>query len=403
MKEEKKNDILKIVILINITTILSIKVLSFFKARDDFPGLLIILANICFIVGITNAIKNRSYLKYSYSISFLYFTIFLYYLINYTPDFLLLETILIIIYSVYYLLIRNKLKEKVTTATLEEKGNTDKLMIYFLIALISLIFAVYKVFLKIDSYYENKRSMQEYEKNKIENHLKWVEEMTYHLDNLSTNHYITATYLSKNSNSSFHNYLKVSEIKNSEVKLIKFRAPGYDLVPRLLEESYIKDAKKDTITLTIDKLKKTIFKDIQIRENIYNYQDSIKKEGVFYLIEDVSYINGPFLSKYEDLTYSNGDTLLFSFKNLNKKAVLKKIINVSGDAKWSNELPITVNSFVLNSQDYNRNAKFELEATNVNLEEDFKFELHFEDSEKNKHVFLINKNYSSYECKRIFD
>ncbi|MGG6232044.1 hypothetical protein [Tenacibaculum sp. SDUM215027] len=287
----------------------------------------------------------------------------------------------------------------------EEIIISDKTILSMFITIIILCFTIFQLFTRINDFFDKKAEREQDRKDKIENYQRWIKEMTYNIDNLSKFHYLKTTYLKEKS--SFQNFLKVIEIDDSEVKLVKFRVGAYNPIPRLIQESYIKDNKKDTITLTIEKLKNTIFSNSKIRENTYTYQDSLRKEGLFYLIEDMYYINGPSLSRqYEMATskYGEGDTIFFNFENLNKKAHLTKIVNIAGDFEWHSVLPIPIKGFKLNS---NRNVEFELKATNVDFKKDYKFKLYFEDSLKNKHIFLVTKRFQDqpyfYESKRVFD
>lgn len=291
----------------------------------------------------------------------------------------------------------------------KEKETQGKYGIVGLLTIIGLCFTLYKVYTRVNDYYNKKDRNEEYRINKIENHKKWVDKMTYHCDNLSEHHYITADHLSEDSNSVFHSNLKVVDVNDSEVKLVGYRVKGYTPVARLMEESYIRDAYKDTITLSIDKLKKTIFKNQEIKDNTYKYQDSLKQEGLFYLITDIAYIDGPAVSgKSQFISKSyGGDTISFRFKNFNKKSLLTKITNVSGDFKWLDSLPKDINGFQLNSSNYNKNAFFDLKAINPGLKTGFEFKLQFEDSFKKKHIFLVTKDEKStlnrYECKRVLN
>jgi hypothetical protein len=290
----------------------------------------------------------------------------------------------------------------------KEKEISGTSILYVLLTIIGFCIAIYKLYYRISDYFEEKEDRKQDKIEKVERYQKWSDEMTYNLEHLSIYHYITAEYLVEDSNSIFHNYLKVIDINGTDVQLVKFRAPGYTPVPRLIEESYMTDDKEDTITLSIEKLKNTIFENSEIPENMYRYQDSLKREGLFYIIKDINYINGPSLSRSNELASRGiGDTVTFKFRNENEKAILTKIINVSGDFKWQDSLPMPINGFNLNASDYNRSAEFELNATNVDFTKDYKFKLQFEDSLKNKHIFLVIKESENspdfYESKRVLD
>ncbi len=409
--KETKNDILRIIISINITLFLSLKALHLFYIKDILPATFLILASISFAIGFTYGIKNRLYLKCYYALSFLYFIGYSYYAVNDSTVFIFLVIVLIVAYLIYYFIAfslynmfnENTLKDSNTIQeTPSEKNDSWKSDLYLFITFISLGFAAYQVYVTIDNYFDKKERDKAYETYRINKHIAWVNKMTYHFEHLSTHHYIKAVQLCKTSARSYGKFLKVIEVNNSEIKVAAFDVPWYTQTARVLESSYMKDDKKDTITLNIEQLKRTIFKDMEIGDNLYKYEDSLKREGLFWLVRDIEYINGPFLEKHiEESVSFIKDTLYFKFRNINKKARLTKIVNVSGNAKWHNKLPIYINDYKLDSY---KDEEFKLKATNIDADKSFKFELHFEDSLKNEHVFLVNRNESSsYECKRILD
>jgi len=286
-----------------------------------------------------------------------------------------------------------------------EEDISGKSLLYIVIIVISICFIGYEIYTEVDDYFEKEAVRLQYKKDNIKNHQRWINEMTYNLNNLSKHHYIKTVYLDENR--TYQKFLKVIEINDLKVKLVKFRVGAFNPIPRLIQESYIKDNNKDTIIITIDKLKKTIFNTSRIIENSHIHKDSLRREGVFYLIDDIYYINGPSLSRHSEIASTKsgqGDTIFFNFENLNKKALLTKIINVTGDFKWHNALPISINGYKLNS---NRKVEFDLKATNVDFSKDFKFKLYFEDPIKNEHIFLVTKRFKGtsffYESKRIFD
>ena len=405
MKLENKNDLLRIILIINITIILSIKALSFINAANYLPGMLILLANISFIIGITSGIKKQLFLKFCFISSFFYFTVLLLY--HFIDDgFLFLETILIIIYSIFYLIIKNKLNKKYNETEAKLKDKTSDL--YILSVCVSTLFTIYTVYTQINNYLNKKAIHEQYEKDRIKNDLRWIEEMNYHIDNLSKNHYITGSQLSHENNSVFKNFMKVIEVTDSEIILLKFKSRAYTPVARLMEETYMKYDKKDTVRITKQKLKKTIAP--EIRDDLYKHQNGLKKEGIYYTVKDIKYIDGPYLSIKDEheVQLVEGDTTFFKFKNRNKKAYLTKIENISGNYKWHNKLPMPINGYSLNSRDYNKSAEFSLKATNIDYRQDFRFKLYLEDSLKNKHVFLVLKssednNFITFDCKRVFE
>ncbi len=411
--KETKNDILRIIISINITLFLSLKALHLFYIKDILPATFLILASISFAIGFTYGIKTRLFLKYYYALSFLYFIGFSYYAVNDSTVFIFLIIVLMVAYLIYYFIafslynIANKNKPNDKHATLESNKENElyKFMLYLVITLISLGFAAYQVYITIDNYFDKKARHKANETYRINKHTAWVNKMTYHFEHLSTHHYIKAVQLCKTSTGSYDKFLKVIEVNNSEIKAIDFDVPTFTPIIRLLENSYMKDDKKDTIILNIEQLKRTIFEDMEIGDNLYKYQDSLKKEGLFWLVRDMEYINGPFLKEHIDASVSSTEhSLYFKFKNINTKATLTKIVNLSGDAIWRTKLPMQIHGFELNNYDYSTEEEFTLRATNIDADKFFKFELHFEDSLKNEHVFLVNRNKpSSYECKRILD
>lgn len=265
------------------------------------------------------------------------------------------------------------------------------------ITIISLCYVTFMLLFRIGEYYDKKATNKQDKIDRINQHEKWVNEMTYKLDKLSKHDYIKAYYLVEGGTSVLYNDLKVIEINDTEVTLVKFYTKAG--LPHLIAKNYNEYEAKDTITLPLKSLKQSLFKDHKIKENIRNYQDSIRGEGLFYVIKNIQYINGPHFSgkKYNDETYEyehEPDTTYFAFQNLQKKAKLTKIVNVLGDHKWHDKLPITVNEY---SDDQ---PLLELKTTNLDLEKGYKFELHFEDSEKKKHIFLVSQ--ITYETRYFY-
>ena len=310
-----------------------------------------------------------------------------------------------ILSAMFFFFQKRKIKSKEQSAQ-EREIVSNKTFLTIFIAIIILAFTIFQLFIRIDNYFEEIKEREEDKKEVIENHQRWMKEMNYHLANISEHHYLKTEYLDEKRK--YQQFLKVIEINDSKIKLVKFYVRAFNPIPRLIEDSYTKDKNKDTIIIAMNKLKKTIFNTHEIGENTYRYLDSLRKDGLFYLIKDINYINGPFLSRHYEMAYGKAekgnDTTYFTFENLNKKAILKDIKNISGNFKWHNTLPINVNGYKLNS---NRNVEFELKATNVDFSKEYKFQLYFEDSDKNKHIFLVSKRFQDqpyfYESKRIFD
>ena len=285
----------------------------------------------------------------------------------------------------------------------EEVIISGKSILYMIITVIILLFAVFRIIFIVVEYFDKIESRKKHEIREVAYHQSWVDKMTYTMDHLSKHHFLYTSSLSDDSNTIHPQYLKVIDINNSEVTLVKF-INNRSKKPYYIEKSYLEYSNKDTITLSIDKLKQSIFKNHEIRENIHRYQDSLKKEGLFYLIEDIKYINGPSLSCHPNGVYKlENDTLLFGFKNENKKVFLTKITNVLQNPKWHNEFPMEIYGY----PDYDKYLEFDLVATGLDLVKDYKFKLHFVDSLKNEHLFLVTKkpkrSINYYEIKRILE
>lgn len=279
---------------------------------------------------------------------------------------------------------------------------SGKSFLFMIITVITSLYVICRLVFITVVYFDKIESRKQRVIDNINYHQTWVDNMNYDIDHLTKNHYLSAHSLGDDSNLIYPQDFKVIDINNSEVTLVKFINKNFKH-PYYTEKSYLEYRNKDTIILSKERLKQSIFRNHEIRDNIHLYQDSLKKEGLSYLIDEIKYINGPSLSCNNYAVFEENDTLFFGFENKNKKAILTKITNISQNPKWHNEFPMEIYGY----PDYRRYLEFDLVATGLDLEKDYKFRLHFEDSIKNEYIFLVTKkskrsnNY--YKIKRVLD
>ncbi len=389
------NDIFKLISPIGIGMMLSIKAAGLFRYRDYDAGLVLTLANILFCYIFILAIKNMKIFKYALIVHLVYFSLFFLITTFKSLDFyFLIQPILIVLYFIFY-----KIKQKKEQGKNSSKETTDYDLLYPVIAAVSVFIAIMQVVIIVK---ESKERIQEKEQAEIERlqiHQEWVNEMSYKILNLSTNHHITYEELK----GSGLTHSKVVAVDESKVKLVAYNS--YGEYPVMMKESFENTAATDTIEVTKKELYKSLVSK-KIKLDTHLYKDSLLQNGVKFMMYDIKYIDGPQIQSLDDIILgdaSEKDTITFNLINFYKKSKLTNIQTIKSDAKWHVNLPLTIKEFDPYTYRNKNSTIFMLEATNLDLEKDYEFKLYFEDENKQEHIFQITKKSSmTYKINKVY-
>lgn len=186
--------------------------------------------------------------------------------------------------------------------------------------------------------------------------------------------------------SSYSLFLKVIGRNAETIKYVVLQPEKYDPLPFEVRDYLLAHRDSlDTLTQPIQNFKKAMAQDIDEYESGEGAGCAFTRTKDLYKIADVAYVNGPDIRNRGTGGYGGGSFYL-EFLNYGEPAELIEIKNVEGDLKWTNQLPMHIET---SSSELDG---FALKGEGSLRFEDYKFILVVKDTMQRTHQFLVQGN-----------